>query len=365
MRKRTRRLIAGAILAFLIVVCLRLSLPHDLQLLAEAHEAQYLNSPPQTLTTLHWITPSRYLLFRWDLRQMRRCSDLVSYDLATGNATPMPKLLRALQRAQVDSDNLLISPDGRYLLASGLKIRGATDYIFTIEGATVRADVGYVLLPLFWLPDSRHWVALRSDYGGSRRIWGHVGNMDNSSGVEMGPIEVPGGLSDKNCYTYVSQAGDTLLFCNVPQNGSAPQAALTRIQIGAALRLVGANHVNFPAGSHIDHVAISPRGDYIAWALICHRDSALNRKLRRYLSWPAFQPRDYLAIYLSRPDGSDLHELGAAPCQGLRQRIDFIGGMVGRFTSWSLPDIQNLDWTPDGKNISFTYHDHLYLLPVN
>jgi hypothetical protein len=279
----------------------------------------------------------------------------------------MTALQQRLNASDVFSDNLLLSPDGRYLLAFGTKSLGANrkkivNTLYTLEGQEV-SETGASPFVGLWM--TTNWCYAAFHTSGDTAI-GSLHTLKPDGVVRLPPFSIPGGVfAAKNNYTYISQAGDTLLVCNVPQNGAAEECRLTRLKIGKTVEILSSVRARVPSGAHIDHAVLSPKGDYIAWSLRCHATPPFSTFLQSKFHLKAFAPYDYMALYLSRADGSEMRLLGTLPSkQEKSRRVNFLGFWVGRWRPWSEHDLQNLDWTPDGKKISFTYENRLYTLPL-
>jgi hypothetical protein len=110
-----------------------------------------------------------------------------------------------------------------------------------------------------------------------------------------------------------------------------------------------------PAKAEIWDQVFSPRGDRIVWPLVQDHASAqpVARWLHRWI--PAFSPpsEGRMSIWVSRIDGSQMHEIGFVPIE-----LDSDGDLV-------LNDMpEDVRWLPDGNHLCFRLKTGLYVVPA-
>lgn len=109
--------------------------------------------------------------------------------------------------------------------------------------------------------------------------------------------------------------------------------------------------LNLPPSAHLEEVAVSPQQKYILYHLHTSQSSPSLAWLHRFIPQIPVTPTVTDALWVSRSDGSGLHEIGHEPYTGL--------------SSISPNDrLESIQWLPDGKRISFTYEGMLYVLSV-
>jgi len=109
--------------------------------------------------------------------------------------------------------------------------------------------------------------------------------------------------------------------------------------------------VQLPAGATLQEGAASPELDAILYHLHRVHNSLLRTWLHRILPTSVVEALNTDELWISRTDGSALHEIGFLP-------IETSGGGT---PTYSLTEVQ---WLPGGKQISFLYHDTLYVTSV-
>jgi hypothetical protein len=86
-----------------------------------------------------------------------------------------------------------------------------------------------------------------------------------------------------------------------------------------------------PSIAAIDDMVVSPRCDHVAWKLFARE-------------------RPWAGLWVSRLDGSDMHEVGGVPITRPLTLTDRL--------------FYDIQWRPDGKYLSFVYEDSLYVIPA-
>ena len=110
--------------------------------------------------------------------------------------------------------------------------------------------------------------------------------------------------------------------------------------------------VNLPPNADVGAVELSHERDRLFWWLMIRkvRPSWLARMFRRYFGQRE-NPNDpdYTTegLWISKPDGSDMHELGSVKAE------------------YAPAGFEKPHWLPDGRRISFLYRHGLYVVPVD
>jgi hypothetical protein len=106
-------------------------------------------------------------------------------------------------------------------------------------------------------------------------------------------------------------------------------------------------HPAAPAGLETEATALSPSGDRLAWACTQSYVSPFNLLLHRFLPQVSIVPQQRFSLWISRVDGSQLHELG------------YVAAHDNQVV------ISQLLWLPSGKKLGFTYNDTFYTIPAD
>jgi hypothetical protein len=104
--------------------------------------------------------------------------------------------------------------------------------------------------------------------------------------------------------------------------------------------------VQMPAGAYVEEMELSPNGKRFAW-LLDFGAVGTDPSLRRLPFIPDSPGAGYNQVWVSNLDGSGMHIL-ATP-----------GTDIGR------QGPNNLRWTPDSLNVTFTYDRNLYTVPAD
>ncbi|MCW3051803.1 MAG: hypothetical protein JWN14_973 [Chthonomonadales bacterium] len=103
----------------------------------------------------------------------------------------------------------------------------------------------------------------------------------------------------------------------------------------------------------------SPQGDRIVWLLVPSAPApSFSVWISRYI--PAIRPSQTLRVgfWVSRIDGTQMHELGYTPLP-----IPFGSDMFLSDLRNGVPD--HITWTTNGKQLSFQYHHTRYTVPAD
>jgi hypothetical protein len=108
-----------------------------------------------------------------------------------------------------------------------------------------------------------------------------------------------------------------------------------------------------PLSLESPHYWVSPQGDRIVWQVSRKEASPLQVWLHRFLPMARIKARPTVGLWISRIDGTDLHEIGhlVVPPQPDDE---------GDTTLWL-----DVHWLPGGKRLSYEYHDRLYTVAAD
>lgn len=108
---------------------------------------------------------------------------------------------------------------------------------------------------------------------------------------------------------------------------------------------IGRFSVRLPMEAHVYDAVFSPGADRIAWRLGYVPPPPFPAFIQRWLPLPRPLRLEAVGVWVSRNDGTDMHEIGhysREPSE--KDRIAY----------------HDLRWLPDGKTISFIHDDTLY-----
>ena len=106
-------------------------------------------------------------------------------------------------------------------------------------------------------------------------------------------------------------------------------------------------NVALPQNREVECLKFSPQGDRIAWVLHEDQTSEMPRILHYVFPHVAVATRHLVSVYVSLTDGSEMHRLGY---------IEITNKQNEEFDE----PVQNIQWLPSGKRLSFLYRNRLY-----
>ena len=112
-------------------------------------------------------------------------------------------------------------------------------------------------------------------------------------------------------------------------------------------RPIRTHELVLPTGTELVVTAVSPQQESILYNLRISQTNPLLSWLHRILPNFSTKPTDRFGLWVSGADGHGMHEIGSVPSPDS--------------AAFPLGDIH---WLPDGKQISFFYHDTLYVVPA-
>jgi hypothetical protein len=272
-----------------------------------------------------------------------------SFETTTGFSTSsMSSLISNSIIPDFNSINQIhVSPDGHWILWPGHA--GADHHLAwiasTLDGRQQREwprrDIRYNHI-FQWTQDSRHWVEIRDktieNYGSEvrsahvKRTCAVIHSVDTRNETVLPvnlPIEVCGGLWCLASGQFIVTDGSKHHFYD----------------FNATTHVAREFSVTIPERTDVNDLALSPRGDRIAWVLTTLQPTKPDNMLNaiHFL----FRPTASYAYSLCESDGNGnhFHQLYPEVAQ-----VDF-------------PNY--LHWTPDGKRIGFWYKKSLWTVSAN
>ena len=371
-RRNRRAVVGGLLLMSATVALLVASVPQQRHLLARSK--RITDAPDQSSPAR--FGPSRGAHFVW-------LSDVEAVGLSfegyedhafllnasTGVRTPIEALNDTFKTITPSGEQHL-SPDGKWLLWTGVRntqhlpAAYGKRYVLPAPGRQFYQGFRVVATALdgsrhverqqgsdlAWLPNSQGWV---------RYLWGQSGVSIRSS-VQGQPL-ASSEKTEKTVPTLPLTQGmvrvlgmrpnNHLLVCCMPPPAVRGHYAvqLYDIALGSDPPSVNTCTLTLPAAWSAMDLALSPSGDRLAWKTIGNRRPFPDFVLR-LLPFIDPSPRPVIGLWVSRVDGSDLHEIGD-------EDAPVIDG-------WD-QHLYDLGWTPNGKRVSFIFHGSLWTAPAD
>lgn len=184
-----------------------------------------------------------------------------------------------------------------------------------------------------WLPDGRHWIEIIGQTGSAVVVHDIVAPENLSiTDLDIGPrdpsramlLALLGLIANGRMVAVVNSdaEGTTLLEIGIEARGQSPVF----------------HHITVPDNGAVVHIIVSPRGDRLAWQ--CYKR---NQHTKQGPSGDqAASQLGVTQVFTSELDGRNLRLLGLLP------------GV----------EVDGLQWTPDGKQVSFVYKRALYVVPA-
>lgn len=209
-----------------------------------------------------------------------------------------------------------------------------------------------------WMPDGKGWVEMRRQENGRWAV--RIVSIERPG--TFSEVTVPGANVHAGNYAVLgfNDTGQILVYTTASNSDRPPFSQFNLIQFDLhaptgsarqfALDIPGVNWAYPP------EVALSRKGNRIAVLIHANQEpSPFTQFLRR---WLPFLPRP------SMPVPKDIQELWMCEKEGKRRRkIGFYRRKTG-FDPASVP-IRYVQWTPDGKRLSFVHNGILYTVPAD
>ncbi len=267
-----------------------------------------------------------------------------------------------------------LSPDGHFLLftvSTGWRVASLdgtqTINILATEGlGDITRETGCEVLPL-WLPDSRSWLAI-SGWGMLKRRRIFQWRMDQPK-----PVQAAFVLGWRDGFVCGITTNNRLLMqCRNPMNdiaidylntGRLPgRTTFLEVQWGRKVQAVRRYQLAIPTPGIIGHnyhrqVVLSRCGRRLAWSIRETVDPEI---------YPSTE--DIYSLWISDLSGTDVHEIGWIKSSRKPREKDAVippadSESVIRANK-RLPWPDELQWSPDGRQISFTFGDGLFAVSV-
>jgi hypothetical protein len=286
-------------------------------------------------------------------------------DIVSGQETYLEKLTQRFQESTVD-DWLAISPDGKRLCWTAFEAGGdkatatgfghRSDYRRVLHAAALDGSAPFKLSVspegfLAWMGAGNRIVAYVTH--GDQTVSGTIYDIEKGKSIQQ--WTAPTGTREQvfvrnnRCIEVTWQGQDA-------PDAIIDRAEISEAEVGKEAQTARKYSVRLPVRGYIGEVRISPQADRVVWPLM--QDSATPSRAEAWLHRlvPAFKlpPKSKTSLWVSRIDGSEMHEIGYIPLRPDKENGGTIAG--------DEPD--HLDWLPDGKRLSFQLHNALYIVPA-
>lgn len=342
-----KRLFVVLLLSVVVIGGLWRMLRHEPSLLDHARKVVMPQSLSNTNNSYFWLNDNEFLY-------------LMPMQKAGANQVMRRNILTGADSVQGDlpSGGVLLSPNGQWALTYKDSRVGS---VFTVERTDgsrklLYRSPGQGLPNLAWMPDDSGLVELLAPFPENGKM--HPGllraySLDAAVPIASNTVEedspflsLLGALPDH----HVLATDDFPMFY---ENGKLFISDKVRMLDFSLERDSVARHytISRPPNALDREAVLSPQGDRIAWLYgIVHIPLGYN-KLQSLYTMLHIRLSYTAAIWISKLDGSSLHELGSIPLKG----------NMGDTTN---PPPSHLRWTTNGNNLSFLYQNNLYIIPA-
>ncbi len=297
-----------------------------------------------------WISDHEVLFFRDSSLESSAAPDWNFYkrDTLTGQQTSLAALSHLAQDSFYKHSLCAISPDGKRICWTGKGITVAAidgEHSFRLD---TRETGGYAVVT--WMADSSHLIAYSTQAEGAWITFGTIYDAKTQKSTQRLKVSA-------HTFFEAVSAHSRLLTCVWPPLQSTDITETVEIDEGAAGKETQPfRHyfVPLPQRDSTEEAVFSPQGDRVAWILTQESDPLSPAAARLHRLLPAFslQRPPQVSLWVSRIDGSQMHEIGCVPLQ------------TDANEGWR-DVIEETAWLPDGKRLSFRHKDALYTVSAD
>jgi len=343
--------IIGGLLLGSLVFGLWLSWPRERDLIALADPVVSLKREEEA----YWVSASHLVIITTDhyaivagkfgVDDWHGHADLIS--LPSRTRTRLAGLTKLLNRVGVTPmgapSNFALSPDGKHLTWRNLQHLGRLSYRIATanrDGNEYRECKWLEAEPTFWI-DDRHFAEAHFDmFANAAKV--HVLDIRDANADCFYEPSSKEAKAILHRY-YRSLPSDRVLEC-VPSEEAHPLIQIGHYRDGERLIGTSTYHVWLPKGARPVERQTSPQMTAMLYDLRFETAPPLLVWLHHFLPGIPANPVIIEGLWISWADGTEMREIGHVP------------GAHG----WQL--VEALQWLPDGKQISFTYRNRLYVV---
>jgi hypothetical protein len=295
-----------------------------------------------------WLSDRQLLLLHEGRNNHYRA---VRLDIPTKTLTKLPALEATISKIYLDA-HVFASPDGKWLLCPPFD--GEPDATaITLDGTQVRHWPVDEDVLLAWIPGSSRWMDM------------HLVEPHNSDDTTIAQILV---YDVNNPQSKQTLRGDSTIHIQYSDLQAVPVVTPDHRLVVPYVTYLIAEHIPaiqttscrletdhlIPTHTYTCHLpvplptneelALSPRADRLAWRSVSVHVPPWQQWLHRLFSHYKVKSQYVTTLYTARLDGSGLKEVGHI------HRAVYLEG---------------LQWSPDGKQLSFYYGNALYTVPAD
>lgn len=332
-----------------------------------------VNKPAGYFYHYKWLSGHELLLMRDPLPQdpdPKGTWTVFRFDLNTGRETVLESLTKHYNKTMghtlwIEGQPApLLSPDRKRLLWWGRDDRmhaanldGTAPRTWTLKGVP---DYPTVL----WLGDSRHWCAV---WGHQHRIGARVFDFDHTDRAETFTTRIDsldaGELEYRTC-----NVGSLHFMADTQNSAESKTHQFLDIDFTNKANPVKQFTVPRPASSFEERRRVSPDGTRIAWTFYGEQEDPLLSMLHKVDPSVKLQSHLYTSLWVSCLDGKEMHEIGRIQDDIGPDGKQIAGLEPYEFYSGDPYPINDklieLNWTPDGKQLSFVCDGIFYTVPA-
>jgi len=283
-----------------------------------------------------WLSDSDVMVFR---DPERKDWTLLRHSLKTGTTAPLDALTRLFRDSGGDPDSIQVSPDGKWMLWTGLK---DGIQVATVDGARHWQEKSDGKCKVRWHPDSRRWIeVVETDEMFSHAILHSVDRPRVGVGKPIFPA-IPSADDMVNARRMALTEDEHLLVCywNETTGDLNPIARIRAVTFNANPGNINKIVLPIPRVSRYGELIFHPPAGRLAWVLEFERPWSLMGLFGLSLS---------TGLWVTDMNGAVTHDLGSLPTTRFGRRGS------GPY---------NVQWTPDGTRLSFVFDDALWSVPL-
>lgn len=283
-------------------------------------------------------------------------ANLFTFDIRAQRETPLVGPTAEFCRTRGDPRALEVSPAGSLRWESTTIGRflgeelGQPHTVFGTRntGGPATKWVAEPGLGSFWLADGLRWMEIVATESPQRTSHILVFSFDHPSRPQRIPAQttLPPNGPNGDWYLDLVTSADRLIFSWDTMAPIQSKIDFFEYKLGDKLEPVRTATVRFPRGAQLLNHKVSPDGSRVAWLFRQFREPAFPRILSRLRPYLGIEGKMADSLWVSAFDGSGMHEVGYLPATKAGQT----------------PEIEDLQWLPGGKQISFRYRDVVWTI---
>jgi hypothetical protein len=369
MKRRTRLFFS---LLALLIVCILIGLfrPRERLLLRRAVRVTdthgwEVDRGPDSCITYGWLSNQDVFFCQGGFLSE---TPLCRRNIHTGEQTSLKTLSRLFYLTGGDPDGVEVSPDGRWILWNSLQdatvcaaVDGSTFHLypwpvkgycgFHWSGGSVAQWIEFTAKRV---DPPEQWSKVMLHQADSPTLSPPVARPIPFSSV---PLALPTPFSDplRNGVVVRTTEGLSLLtptWSTRHGKQATDRVEITQTSLGVPVRPQRRYSLLVPPHHDVDKIVLSPDGKQAAWLMQTEAVHPILAWAHRLVPAIAAPSQHRIELWVSRVDGSEMHEIGhlSGPKDGANADI-----WLNDYT---------LNWLPDSRQLSFIYKEALYIVPA-